>query len=251
MIRFESNPRGRFTNVLIQNLAMSSFGKKFNLKCQYNFINRNRTNLSLRDSLVNNFKFYGEGRSLSGKPLVIDSDNEENVLFFLDKKPEEVNNPIILKNFFQWECFLNDTNGFFNNFTLKNKIEYKNSVSVHIRLDDVSNKSPGYEYYKKALSQINFDSGVVMSDSPDNEIVKKIQKDFNLKLYSNPCFQDCISFASKHEHRVVTGGSSGWIIGYLGDNDNVYYPHKSVFKDVIWYHYNTFSSNKNWISVTI
>jgi len=103
----------------------------------------------------------------------------------------------------------------------------------------------GYTYYERVLDRINFEGGLISSDSPDNEIVKNLINKYNLTLYNNDNFQEVICVASKFDHRIVTGGSSGWIIGYLGNNDNVYYV-KNDYPNHIKYWPEELFDNQKW-----
>ena len=123
----------------------------------------------------------------------------------------------------------------------KNKIKFYDQVFVHVRLGDMEQYGLGYSYYKNALNKIKFNSGIISTDSPKNKIIDKLLDNFNLSLYENENFQEVISLGSQYENRVITGGSVGWLIGYLGDNNNVYYVKKEYKK------YNPFSKHiKHW-----
>ena len=243
MLRFASNfPQGRFCNVLMQNIGLSVLGKKYNLKCAYDWNSKNGHKFSIDSCLQKNFVFYDGGRSLNGVPIKYSEFSGPFLEDLLEK--EEVFEPIEYEGFFQKKCLLYGQEKFISDCIIKNDIEHHNRVFVHVRLGDQENSGPGYEYYAKVLDSINFEGGFVSSDSPDNTIVKNIISSYNLRLCEDLNFQEIISFASKFEHRIVTGGSSGWIIGYLGNNNNIYYVKNKYSKHIKYWPDEMFDTEK-------
>ena len=244
MLKFSNNfPQGRFCNVLMQNLGLSVIGKKFNLKCNYDWKSKNGYEFSIDPCLEKNFIFFNGGRVLEGtfrkysefsKPSLEDLLSEREVLY-----------PIEYEGYLQKKCLLYGEETLLQSCIVKNEIQYHDQVFVHVRLGDQEKTGPGYEYYAKVLDSIEFKSGSISSDSPNNQIVKKLISKYNLSLCENNNFQEVISFASKFEYRVVTGGSSGWVIGYLGNNNNVYYV-KNKYDNHIKYWPEELFDNQKW-----
>lgn len=214
----KSFPQGRFCNVLLQNLGLSIIGKKLNLKCNYNWTSLSDGVFELKTGLKNNFNFFEGGKKLSGSPVFYCDDTLEKLLNL-----SECSFPIEYSGFFQKKCLLYEHKNLVDECINKNDITHKNQVFVHVRLGDQQTNTAGYEYYKKVLDDINFTDGLISSDSSEHEIVIRLKNEYDLTFYDNPDFQDVIMLASQFDYRVVTGGSSGWIIGYLGNNNNVYY----------------------------
>jgi hypothetical protein len=233
-------PQGRFCNVLMQNIGLSVIGKKFNLKCQYDWNSKNGYSFTFDSYLSDNFIFYNEGRIFDGQSQYYSDDSLDNLL-----SKEEVSFPIEYEGYLQKSCLLYGEQKLLDSCIVKNDIEYHNQVFVHVRLGDQLMNTAGYNYYERVLDSINFEGGLISSDSPDNEIVKNLINRYNLTLYNNDNFQEVISIASKFDHRIVTGGSSGWIIGYLGNNDNVYYV-KNDYPNHIKYWPTEMFNNPKW-----
>jgi hypothetical protein len=104
----------------------------------------------------------------------------------------------------------------------KDRYKTNNDVFVHVRLGDVTDKNPGFEYYDKALSKIAFENGYIASDNFNHEICINLIKKYNLKLidYNEV---ETIMFGSTCRHIVLTGGSFSYIIGLFGFFSNIYY----------------------------
>jgi len=73
-------PQGRFCNVLMQNIGLSVIGKKFDLKCQYDWNSKNGYSFKIDSCLKNNFIFYSEGRVLSGEFQHYSDDSLDDLL---------------------------------------------------------------------------------------------------------------------------------------------------------------------------
>lgn len=109
-----------------------------------------------------------------------------------------------------------------------------NDVFIHVRLGDLLNtsKHQSYEYFENILKEISFENGYISSDSPDHEIVTKLINEYSLKLYSNEP-EDTIIFASQQKYKILSLGTYSWWIGFLGKQENVYFPDPQ--KHEIWH----------------
>ena len=107
--------------------------------------------------------------------------------------------------------------------TFNCRYKNNNDVFVHIRLDDVSDKNPGFAFYDKVLSQIIFDKGFIASDDLNHIICQQLIHKYNLKIidYNEV---ETIMFGSTCKHIVLTGGSFSYIIGLFGFFSQIYYP---------------------------
>lgn len=126
---------------------------------------------------------------------------------------------------------------FYNHIRRRNdqeRIESKNpyaaryaanhDVFVHVRLGDISQESPGYDYYAKALSVIPYDKGYISTDSPNHPMIQRLQTTFGLEriLYSEA---ETIQFASTCMFLVLSHGTFSWACGIFAFNaSQVYYP---------------------------
>ena len=103
-----------------------------------------------------------------------------------------------------------------------NRYKNNNDVFIHVRLGDVSEHNPGFEYYNKVLSQLNFENGYIASDSLEHDTCKKLITKYNLKVidYNEV---ETIMFGSTCKYIVLSGGSFSYIIGLFGFFSKVFY----------------------------
>ena len=115
---------------------------------------------------------------------------------------------------------------------------YKNNndVFVHIRLGDVADKNPGFEYYEKVLKSLEtkgYGRIFLSSDSPFHPICQKISMEFRNTSFIQVEETQTIQFASTCRYVVLSHGSFSAIIGYLSFFSEVYYP--AYDPEKIWY----------------
>jgi len=115
----------------------------------------------------------------------------------------------------------------------KARYDTNNDLYIHVRLSDVTDFNPGFEYYKKAISLISFDHLYISSDSPIHPIVNQIRELVPNNTLLNYDELRVIQFASTCKHVVLSHGSFSAIIGYLAYFSTVYYPEYDPAK--IWY----------------
>jgi hypothetical protein len=66
----------------------------------------------------------------------------------------------------------------------KKRYKNNNDCFVHIRLGDVVNWTPGFDYYYKLINQFKFDNLYIATDSPGHEIIAMLRKKFpKLQIY--------------------------------------------------------------------
>ena len=102
-----------------------------------------------------------------------------------------------------------------------------NDVFVHIRLGDVADKNPGFEYYEKVLKSLKtnrYDRIYLSSDSPSHPICQKIFEVFRNTSFLQIDEVSTIQFASTCRYVVLSHGSFSAAIGYLAFFSEVYYP---------------------------
>jgi hypothetical protein len=117
-----------------------------------------------------------------------------------------------------------------NKFT--ERYNANNDVFLHIRLGDVIQHNPGFKYYDKVLSSLEFNKGYIASDTSNHEICMKLKEKYaNIEIL-NSNEVDTILFGSTCKHVVLSHGSFSAIIGYMAFFSDVYYP--------------MYESNKNW-----
>jgi len=101
--------------------------------------------------------------------------------------------------------------------------EKRNNLFVHVRLDDVANINPGFDYYDKCIKDIDFEKGHISSDDPRHPIPQALAKKYNLN-FVNASPSNTIKFATNFDNLVLSGGTFSWWMGFLGRAKNIYYP---------------------------
>jgi hypothetical protein len=201
---------GRLGNKLLQNVGISVLSKIYNYFPEYHDIEENNLiglNLFCGKEKKTNFVWYYDSESLK-QLLNQDIQNDHGIIY---------------NGYFQDKYFLLNYKKSIDEIVKKREIKKYNEVFVHVRLGDAKHKNPGILYYKNILNSISFDGGLISSDSIDDEIVKKLSEEYNLKIFNSSPI-DTIMVGSEYEYRVLSGGTFSWWIGYLGNNNNVFCP---------------------------
>lgn len=150
---------------------------------------------------------------------------DENLL--LKFSENLVNKNIILAGYFQNEFIIEKFDEYYH--LLNSPIEHTDGVFVHVRLGDLLGLTaekpwfPSQKYYEEALNSISFSHGYISSDSMNHEIVRNIQEKYNLKSI-NMHEEDIILFGSSFKNKILSLGTFSWWMGYLGSQDNVFFP---------------------------
>ena len=220
---------GRLCNHLIRNVAVSLVAKKNNLFAEYGYYNEIQ---SLGIDLFVGEKKYDKYMTLP----------EEDIMEFLEYDDLTCDLIIVEWHTFQTKEFTNYLYQYFReegvqtNIIQKNQYQerYKNNNDcyVHIRLGDVIQQNPGFQYYDKAISQLSFDNLYISSDSIDHEICKQIIEKYPKTVVIQQDQIDTIKFASTCKHIVLSHGTYSACIGYLAFFSDIYYP--AIDDKTIW-----------------
>jgi hypothetical protein len=169
------NYQGRFGNNLFQYFTALILSNKFNQK-----ISNVLSNNILKHNLINNDINYN-------KNLIVDDNNINDIL-----KLDTIDSNLILNGFFQNKDLLKHFNK--NQNIINNNKELIKGTFVHVRLGDIVNDSRSckIQYYKKALQGLN--GGCISSDSPNNDIIKKLSDEFNLEIFESSPEQTIIEY---------------------------------------------------------
>lgn len=209
---------GRLGNKLLQNVGISVLSKIYNLYPEYHEIPEN--------NLIGLNLYYGKNINLN----FVRYDEPDCDKKLLDQKIE-IDHGIIYNGYFQDKFLSVCYKNLIDEVIIKREIKKYNEVFVHVRLGDVSHINPGILYYKNILNSISFDGGLISSDSIDDPIVRQLSEEYNLKIFNSSPI-DTIMIGSEYEHRVLSGGSFSWWIGYLGNNNNVFCPSRPDYYGV-------------------
>jgi hypothetical protein len=205
------NYQGRFGNNLFQYFTALILSNKFNQK-----ISNVLSNNILKHNLINNDINYN-------KNLIVDDNNINDIL-----KLDTIDSNLILNGFFQNKDLLKHFNK--NQNIINNNKELIKGTFVHVRLGDIVNDSRSckIQYYKKALQGLN--GGCISSDSPNNDIIKKLSDEFNLEIFeSSP--EETIIFGSQFDNKILSLGTFSWWIGFLGNQNNVICPIQKEYRE--------------------
>ncbi len=172
------------------------------------------------------------------KKIWSETNRVDNNNFFEILNKDEINFNLNLNDFFQTReivGLINDK----KNFIKEIKHTPNKDIFVHVRLGDllydinpVKNKYADYDYYENIIDKIPFERGFVSSDSPNHPTVIKLINKFNLTLYENNPLGTII-FASSFEYKVLSLGTFSWWIGFLGNQNNIFYPDPKKY--TIWH----------------
>jgi hypothetical protein len=211
--------KGRFGNILFFTYIIDYIARLNNLSINYNRYD---------DISKLGIPLYIEGKEIYNTTYIISDNNIKNIL----------ENPmLILKKNIKIELYsylqTPETSRYIKNLINNNKesiskmnpFNYNNNnLFVHIRLGDITdiNNYP-YEYYDKAVNNINFDKGYISSDSIDHKICKKLIEKYNLEVFNSNEVQT-IQFGSSCKNIVLSTGTFSWYIGAFSFDSNVFFP---------------------------
>ena len=164
---FGKNMLGRLGNQLIRNTIISILCRKHDLAVKYYFDEYYTNILNLGIELFNGNNFYDTTVEI----------NDSNIDEYI-KNNSIIYSNIIFNGFFQSIQCSELLYTYFRDHIVKSSIENKNpfkeryntnnDVFIHIRLGDVISFNPGFTYYDKAISMLEYDNGYISSEHKIN-----------------------------------------------------------------------------------
>ena len=213
------NTSGRFANHLFRNMAVHFLAEKNNIKMEYSF------KKEIEELGITLFV----GSNIYENCTII---NDQNFFDFIHK-PFYTNIVLNQDMYAQTSSFAFYLYNYFHSDGPKDKIISKNNynsryrrnndVFVHVRLGDVPNFNPGFQYFDSVLSRLSFDNGYISSDSIEHEICTRLIQKYNLKVI-NLNEVKTIMLGSTCKYIVLSNGTFSWWIGMLGFYSEVWFP---------------------------
>lgn len=214
-----SSGGGRLGNQFIRHLAASIFAEKFNLYIEY-------VNAEPIEEILGMPLFVGTNKY--NKTNKLSSNNYLHIYF-----RENIDFNVEVSDYLQSVHITNLINEYLNTNLIMNKVmknnkfnnRYKNNNDcfLHIRIGDVEQFNPGFEYYDNILSKLKFDDLYVATDSSKHKLIETLKNKYpNLKLYKENII-NTILFGSTCRYIVLSYGTFSSVIGYLSYYSTVYY----------------------------
>jgi hypothetical protein len=223
-----TNGRGRFANHFLRNMGFHFIAEKADIAVSYGF------NDEFKRMGIN---FHSGSRTMQpGGPTVVIDDNTFLDVMKVDSVQLKRHNFVyrMYQSYFQKAEFCKILYEHFRTQAVKDSVIAANphaarygsnkDVFVHIRLDDVTERNPGFHYYDSVLSKLEFTKGYISSDTIDHSICKDLITKYNLTIIDKSP-EETVQFASTCRHLILSHGTFSWLMALLGYNaDNVYYP---------------------------
>tara|TARA_A100001015_G_scaffold269402_1_gene321064 strand:- start:115 stop:966 length:852 start_codon:yes stop_codon:yes gene_type:complete len=251
---------GAFFNQVVRSYATHIIAEKYNLNIEY----QNEENINKLGLIL--FK----GTNLySGENINV---NDYNYFEILQK--EKLIHNITTNRYYQTKKISDTIHDYLNkeyvmnkiianNWFYKNRYNRNNDCFIHIRLGDVANWNPGFNYYDSILSSIDYTNIFIATDSPEHQIIKDLKNKYkkiilfgdDIDINTNITYQmfikklnnkdnnitydtffdkliDIIKFGSTCKYVILSYGTFSAMIGYFSFYSQVYY--KKFSKTHAW-----------------
>ena len=218
---------GRFGNQFFRNMVAHILAKNGNIRFKYGDFDK-MCNLGI--------DLYNQGTNVfpSSDTILINNDNfmecilnsetqeiPKNIQFHQDTYAQTRDFAIYLKFYFE-------KNGIFQQILDKNQFRERynenNDVYIHIRLGDVPQFNPGFEYYDQCMQETKeWTNAYISSDTIGHPICQALIRKYNM-IIVNYGEINTILFASTCSRVILSNGTYSWLIGFLAIFSQVYYP---------------------------
>lgn len=210
---------GRFGNYFIRSVATSIIAEKFNLSISYDSKYEHNI-IELGINLFNGTNEYKTSIHLCNKNFIDIYNNDS------------IHDNIISRDYLQQKDITSLINCYLNKDKVKNRViesnkfkhRYRNNNDcfIHVRLGDVEKYNPGFQYYDKILSKLQFDTLYIGSDSPNSIVIKQLLQKYTNAVCCEYGMTDTILFGSTCKHVVLSYGTFSSTIGYFSFYSYVY-----------------------------
>jgi len=238
---------GRLGNLFFVNMALHFISLKFNLKCEYKYLNKfNKLGV---------FLYRGINLYSDSQQITLTDDNFIDII----KDNYCIKSNIIINNnnWFQNKYFVEYLKTYFNipynknqiikNNNYKERYNNNNDLFIHVRLGDVEDRTDNIiNYYTIALSKIKFTTGFISSDNINHKICRYLIDNYNLIVIDKDEIET-IMFASTCLYIILSGGTFSWLIGFFSFfSKKIFYPliNKCWYGDIFEFtHWNSIKFN--------
>lgn len=219
IIMSRTRRKGRLGNTIVRNLAVSKFAEKFDLYVSY-------YNKEIVESI--GFKLYCGKKKYDKTLKVNDNDylnllNGEEFLYNINShciyyQTKEITD--LLHSDLNTDKYMNHI---INNNNFKQRYNNNNDCFVHIRLGDVEEWNPGFEYYDNIISKLKVDNIYIATDSNNHNIINKLKNKYNNHKIMGNDLAEIFKFGSTCKYVILSYGTFSAMIGYISFYSTVYY----------------------------
>ena len=214
---------GRLGNQIFRNIAVSMIAKQHNLKVDY--ANYQKISEQLGIPLFSGNNVYTDY-------VLLDDDNFFEVLSYPTRY--FAYNLYADKAFFQTKDISQTIYKYLRHSPTKTQIIQHNPYSerygrnqdiyIHIRLTDLIEYTPGYEYFANLIRKIPHDQLYISTDEETHAIITQLKQSFPYMIVLRMDEIETIQFASTCKHVILSHSTFSAIIGYIAYYSTVYYP---------------------------
>jgi hypothetical protein len=214
---------GRLGNQIFRNIAVSMIAKKHNLKVDY--ANYQKISEQLGIPLFSGSKVHNEY-------IMLDDDNFFEVLSY--PTMYFTYNLYADEAFFQTKDISQTIYGYLRHRLAKTQImrcnpfsaryEQNQDIYIHIRLTDLINHTPGYEYFANLVRKIPHEQLYISTDEETHSIITQMKQTFPKMIILQMDEIQTMQFASTCRHVILSHSTFSAIIGYIAYYSTVYYP---------------------------
>lgn len=212
---------GRFGNQFIRNMCFHILSKKYDIKFEYSCLEQIKE-FGI-DLFVDGTKTYNDGVEINdgnfmnyvkGSDII-----ENNMILGKGSYMQTKEFALYLQQYFKEEGLFQKI---INSSKFKNRFNNNNDLYVHVRIGDVSQFTPPFEYFDSVISKLDFVNGYISSDTIESDICHKLMEKYKLKEYIGS-ETDTILFGASCKNIVLSHGTFSWLIGFMEIYSNVFF----------------------------
>jgi hypothetical protein len=210
-----SRGKGRLCNQIIRNIALSIVAEKFDLKTEYQSIEKMK---DLGIPLFSGLKSY---RSIQKFSKINEFDNIKKISYNLQTNGYFQCNENISRIY---EYIQIHKKIIINKNPWKERFSNNKDLFIHVRAGDMKKHALDSSYYQYCIEKTKYENIYLATDNKKHETVKNLIKKYpNIKLVDKSPVQT-IQFGCTCFNIILSHGSFSAMIGYLAYfSENIYY----------------------------